>query len=138
MLEQVDASEPVLWKTALAIIAAIAVSAIVSSLVAIVMGLVNLAFQNFSEWFTDLWEQIVGGALGVYAARLVCDRLLKPYSRHVVFTVLVLLIVGAVATQYYVFHGTQWELITQGANAISTTVAAYFLFWRGDSIQDFA
>ena len=100
------------------------------------MGLANLAFQNYSEWFSDILEQLIGGALGVYAARFVCDRILNPYSRHVVFLALVLAVVSAVLGEHYVFHGTQWRLATQTANAISTTVAAYFLFWRGVQIDD--
>ena len=136
MFEQTSGPEPVLWKTALAVIVSIVASSIISSIVAIVMGIVNLIFQNHSEWFRNMLEQLVGGALGVYAAVFICNRFLNPYSKHVVFTVLVIVIVSAVVAEYYIFHGTQWRLATQTANAVSTTIAAYIFFWRGVPIDD--
>lgn len=136
MLKKPSVTEPILWKTVLSVIISIVISAITSTVVAIVMALANLAFQNYSEWYSDILEQLVGGALGVYAVRLVCDRILNPYSMHVVFVALVLVTVSAVAGEYYVYHGSQWHLATQTANAISTTITAYFLFWRGVQIDD--
>jgi hypothetical protein len=137
MSEHVSAVEPVLWKTALAIIAAIVIAAVVSSVIAILMGIVNALFNPDMHFFNDIWEQIVGGSLGVYAARFVCDRFLQPYSRHVVFTVIALLTIGIIAFSYFALYLRGWVLVTESANAIAMIVAAYILFWQGAPTDDF-
>ena len=137
MFRQTDDPEPILWKSASAIIVSIVVCSLISSIVAIFMGLVNSFFYD-NQSLNDIWEQLVGGAFGVYVARLTCDRFFTPYSRHVVFVLLVLTMLAAASSEDYFFFKTRWLMVTHAANVISITIAAYILFWRGEKIHDWS
>jgi hypothetical protein len=136
LLEQKSDYAPTLWKTTLAVVISVVLASVVSSFVSIVLGLIDIIFRGYGEWLSDIWEQVVGGVIGVYAARRVCDRYLEPYSKHVVFVVISIGIVSVVISQYYLGYLSDLRLITQSANAIATCVSAYFMFWRGTELPD--
>ena len=136
-MKQAIQSEPVLWKTLFATVMSLVITAVVSSVLAIILGLTHFVYDGI-DWFTDIWGQILGGAMGVYAACSACDRFVRPYSGHVVFIILVIIMMASVIFEDYYFPKSTWLMITHAGNAIAITVVAYLMFWRGERIHNYA
>lgn len=131
-------AEPALWKTAIALPIVLVVWTVVSSFVSVVTGLINELFSDQSELLTNFWCQVVGGGCGIYAAKWICDRWLKPYSHHVLFMFVVLCAVGILALQYYVLHEplmTERTLDSLG-NSGASIALSYYVFWRNQPLEE--
>ena len=94
----------------------------------------NLISNDWSPLFIDFWGQLVGGIGGVVAARFVCDKILLPYSRHVIFFLLIL--VSALTFYYQWNHAaSRLQLFDYAGNLIASIWTAYYLFWLNKELK---
>ena len=131
-----EESDPVLWKTGAAAVVALVVWAIVSSIVSILSALGNLLTTDLREGVIDFWAQFIGGGVGVYSARVVCDKFLKPYSKHVIFMLFLVVCIGIVVIQFYMLHYplVAPRMIAAYANGASSIAIAYIAFWKNEPL----
>ena len=119
--------------TAVATIIALVVLAVISALVGGVWTIINGLLTVIRPSILSVMGAVVGGFVGTYAARQVCDALLKTYSRPAIF----------VAFAIMSSLGVWFELGTLPLNADriaplaqlgAVMLASWSIFWRQDPV----
>ena len=100
--------------------------------VGFLLSIWNQVMTTVRPEIVDFFAAIVATIIGMLAARAVCDKIFKVYSKRPIFVLFILfalLSVVGMATELLSLGKLQTP-ITVSAHLIAMTVAAWVIFWR--------
>ncbi len=121
-------------KTGFAILISLACYALLSGLSAMVIYIKDSLFFSIREDVLEFGSVAFGVIIGVYLARLICDKMFSAYSRASVFFAFVAVIVFSISVEMYFFDG-DFEMVKRLAHIAILFFAAtkVFLFDRNNT-----